>query len=145
MKIIIKQNMVSVQILMRLKGLLKKYKLPDEGNSMTIMPKEDIYRHGDLLLKRVEAIPADATQLNTLTLAEGEATGHHHTFTKGSVVLHAPANVTDDVQKYIEVKTKSAELTHQEHSKIDVGQGVYALSIEREYSPVDKVIRTVLD
>ena len=67
---------------MRLKGLLKKYKLPDEGNSMTIMPKEDIYRHGDLLLKRVEAIPADATQLNTLTLAEGEATGHHHTLQK---------------------------------------------------------------
>jgi len=102
-------------------------------------------RHGDLLLKRVDVIPKDAKLINTLTLAEGEATGHHHTFTAGQVEISAPANVTEDVAKYIEVKSKSAELTHQEHAKINVGQGMWKLSIEREYNPTDKVVRQVLD
>lgn len=108
-----------------------------------IMP--EIYRHGDLLLTRVDSIPKNAVPLNSLTLAEGEVTGHHHTFTSGSVQLFAPALVTEDVQKYIEVKTKEASLTHQEHKKIDVPQGQYKMTVEREYSPVDKVIRQVLD
>jgi len=105
----------------------------------------DIYRHGDLLLRRVESIPTDAQKLDSLTLAEGEATGHHHTFTAGQVQLYAPAHLTDDVAKYIEVKTKKASLTHQEHKQIDVPQGMWQLSIEREYSPVDRVVRQVLD
>lgn len=106
---------------------------------------EKFLRHGDLLLTRVDSIPKDAKELPTLTLAEGEATGHHHTFSSGQVQLYAPSQVTEDVAKYIEVKTKEASLTHQEHKEIKVAQGTYKLSIEREYNPTDKVIRQVLD
>jgi len=106
----------------------------------------EIIRHGDLLLRKLEGgVPKSATALNTLTLAEGEATGHHHTITSGQAVIYAPASVTESVQKYIEVKSKKAELTHQEHKPVNLSQGVYGLSIEREYNPTDKVIRQVLD
>jgi hypothetical protein len=105
----------------------------------------EIIRHGDLLLRKIDSIPKTAEVLNTLTLAEGEATGHHHTITSGQALIYAPAQVTDDIQKYVEVKTKTASLTHQEHKPVELSQGVYALSVEREYSPTDKVIRNVLD
>jgi hypothetical protein len=105
----------------------------------------EIIRHGDLLLMKVDSVPKDASVLNTLTLAEGEATGHHHTITSGQALIYAPATVTDDVAKYIEVKSKTAELTHQEHKPVELTQGAYKLSIEREYNPTDKVIRKVLD
>lgn len=105
-----------------------------------------IYRHGDLLIKTVTAIPAGAKSGASKTLAEGEVTGHHHTFTKGSVVVYdAPAKNAENAVKYFEVKSKSASLTHQEHKKLDLPQGTYSLAIEREYNPTDKVIRQVLD
>lgn len=103
------------------------------------------FRHGDLLLKPVDSIPTDAIKLGTHTLAEGEATGHHHTLTSGQVLVFAPATVTDDVAKYVEVQSPEAVLTHQEHGPITLPEGQYEMSIEREYSPLDKVIRQVLD
>lgn len=110
---------------------------------ITIMP--EIIRHGDLLLRKIDAVPKTAKELNTMTLAEGEATGHHHTITSGQAQIFAPVQITDDVAKYIEVQSKKAELTHQEHKPVELSQGVYKLSIEREYNPTDKVIRKVLD
>ncbi len=107
----------------------------------------DIYRHGDLLARQVpNKIPAGATELPTQTLAEGEVTGHHHTFTSGQVVVFdAPANAGEGVVKYFQVKSKEATLNHQEHGPMTFPQGTYELSIEREYNPTDKVIRRVLD
>ena len=106
----------------------------------------DIYRHGDLIANPVSAIPKGAVAEATRTLAEGEATGHHHTFTKGTVQVYtAPAKSGNGVVKYFEVKSKEATLNHQEHGPMTIKQGVYSLGIEREYSPVDKVIRQVLD
>ena len=105
----------------------------------------ELIRHGDLLLTKIDSIPKNAEAVNTLTLAEGEATGHHHTITSGQCQIYAPAQVTEDVQKYIEVISKKASLTHQEHAAVNLTQGVYKLSIEREYNPTDKVIRKVLD
>jgi hypothetical protein len=106
----------------------------------------DIYRHGDLLAEEVSAIPADAIETPSQTLAEGEVTGHHHTFVSGDVlVFNAPANSGEGVVKYFQIKSKEATLTHQEHGPMTMPQGTYALSIEREYNPTDKVVRQVLD
>jgi hypothetical protein len=43
-----------------------------------------LYRHGDLLVKDVEAIPDDARLAHHLVLAEGELTGHRLTCISGS-------------------------------------------------------------
>lgn len=106
----------------------------------------DIYRHGDLLAKPVPAIPKGAVATPSLTLAEGEVTGHHHTFVKGQVeVFDAPASKGSEVVKYFTVKSKEATLTHAEHGPMTIKQGTYSLGIEREYNPTDKVVRQVLD
>lgn len=104
------------------------------------------YRHGDLLAKPVTAIPKGAVATPSKTLAEGEVTGHHHTFSKGTVeVYDAPTSSGSEIVKYFEVKSKEATLNHQEHGPMNIKQGVYSLGIEREYNPTDKVIRQVLD
>ena len=49
---------------------------------MIIVEKDQIVRQGDVLLVPVEEIPEDAelvSQGSELTIAYGEATGHHHT------------------------------------------------------------------
>jgi len=115
-----------------------------EGYKITVM--ENFYRHGDLMCRSNATIPKGAKASATSTLAEGEVTGHHHTFVSGTVqVYDAPAVTSEGIVKYFEVKSKEAVLDHQEHGKMTLPQGTYALSIEREYSPVDKVIRQVLD
>lgn len=104
----------------------------------------NIYRHGDVLLTQIDAIPKGAKKSASKTLALGEVTGHHHSFTSGTVQLYEPTTAKDGV-KFVKVESKSASLTHQEHLKLDIPQGQYKMSIEREYNPMDKVIRQVMD
>ena len=106
---------------------------------------DNIYRHGDVLIKEIDSIPKSAKKIAGATLAEGEVTGHHHTITSGTVQLYAPSTVTKDAVKYVKVTSKTAELTHQEHKPISLPQGTYAVTGEREYNPMDKVIRQVMD
>jgi len=106
----------------------------------------NIYRHGDLLIQEISTLPKGAKRSASKTLAEGEVTGHHHTFTKGDVVLYTPSTLRDgEPVKYFEVKSSEASLTHQEHKEIKLPEGTYQLNIEREYNPMDKVIRQVMD
>ena len=104
-----------------------------------------IFRHGDVLLTSIDAIPKGAKKSASKTLAEGEVTGHHHTFTKGGVTLYTPSTRSGDALKYVHVTSKTASLTHQEHKKLEIPQGQYKMTIEREYNPMDKVIRQVMD
>ena len=83
------------------------------------------YRQGDILLIKTTAIPAEATPVkprmgNRLVVAEGEATGHHHSFAAGSCALleHGP-------DLYLDVPEGGAALEHQEHDTILVDAGVY--------------------
>ena len=58
-----------------------------------------IFRHGDLLLKSIDTLPDGLNNLKTRTLAEGEATGHKHTFSNGMVqILQHP----ETKQKYLQ-------------------------------------------
>ncbi len=113
--------------------------------------KHKIFRHGDVDGREIESIPSTAKLLDTKTVAYGEVTGHHHTFT-GQVLVYQPIEgqtIKIDgedipVQKYIEVKEDST-LIHQEHNQILVQKGVYAILQEREWNPFEQQIRNVLD
>lgn len=112
---------------------------------ITIMDENRIFRHGDVTLRKIDAIPKGLKKEAGSTLALGEVTGHHHTFSKGSVQLFTPTTRDTDAVKYVDVTSKTASLSHQEHKKIDVPQGQYKMTLEREYNPMDKVIRQVMD
>ena len=87
-----------------------------------------LYRQGDVLLVRVDEYPKEAKKLDTLTVALGEVTGHHHTFKRGVEVME----VNGDMWVVAE---EEAELEHQEHSTIIVDPGIYKVRIQREYEP----------
>src|SRR4051794_35634391 len=98
-----------------------------------------MYRHGDVILMKVETIPADATRRPTSILARGEATGHSHRIADGS-----SASVFDHAGVgYLDVKADRATLVHAEHAAIELPRGVYRFWQQREYPP--KEIRRIGD
>ncbi len=103
----------------------------------------NIYRQGDVLIKKVDAIPADAKKVDwkkegRVILAYGEVTGHCHALGLNFASMFK----TDAGQRFINVK-KGAELAHEEHATIKPVPGVYEVIQQREYTP--EAIRNVAD
>jgi hypothetical protein len=101
-----------------------------------------MYRQGDVLLKKVRAIPTSAARQEVkdrIVLAYGEVTGHAH-------AIHDIDSVDVFVGKngelYLSVKGDVA-LRHEEHAAIALPPGNYERVIQREYSPEE--IRNVMD
>ena len=97
-----------------------------------------MYQQGDVLLKKV--LQVKGKRLNHLTLAVGEATGHHHTITEGEATLYEENGVL-----YLHVESEKATLTHQEHKSIEIPQGDYQIGIVKEYDHFLEESRRVSD
>jgi len=101
------------------------------------MNKPNIYRQGDVLLVPINEIPKTAKPANAkhrrLILAEGEATGHHHSILESDNV--ALLEIPNQKELFLLVKEGDALLEHQEHAKITVSPGTYRVVIQREYDP----------
>jgi hypothetical protein len=100
-----------------------------------------MYRHGDVIIMSIKAIPTDASRRPSAILARGEATGHSHR-------MADPASVElyDDAEAgvgYLVVHGESAMLVHDEHAPIKLPTGSYRFWQQREYSP--KEIRRIVD
>lgn len=111
----------------------------------------DFFRHGDVDGRRIDKLPEKVRKLPTKTVMYGEATGHHHTFS-GQVVVYEPTEPTfihigndkSQVLKYVHVK-EQATITHQEHPARDIMPGIYAITKEREFDPLEQQIRPTMD
>ena len=90
-----------------------------------------LWRHGDVLIARVEAIPTSARQLPTTVLAHGEVTGHSHRVERPET---AQVFRSGDFL-YLSVTAEMAALVHEEHSRIELPRGVYKVWQQREYTP----------
>lgn len=98
-----------------------------------------LYRHGDVLVQRVQTLPQQAHTRPGATLARGEVTGHSHRFRDpGAVQMYQHG-----ADSFIEVLTPSADLIHEEHHTITLPRGTYKFWMQREYSP--EAIRRVID
>lgn len=102
-----------------------------------------IYRQGDVLLKKVESVPADAKEMDwtkegRVVLAYGEVTGHAHAIN----LNYATMLKTEAGQRFLNIK-KGAKLTHEEHATITPEVGSYEVIQQREYTP--QAIRNVAD
>ena len=95
------------------------------------------YRQGDVWIELIDDSSAILDQSKKqVTLALGEATGHHHT-------LHCDKPIRFDAGlTCVELKTPG-RLTHQEHATIVLPPGRYRVLRQREYSP--EAIRNVAD
>ena len=113
--------------------------------------KPVIIRQGDVLLRRVgdvDAVPAKARKVKRddagrVVLALGESTGHAHALLDREVDLYEVGTTADAVERFLRVNTKAATLVHDEHTALTIPQGVYAVTIQREYAP--EISRMVMD
>jgi hypothetical protein len=96
------------------------------------------YRHGDVMIERVEALPEQRRKLQHTVLAHGEVTGHCHRIKEpGAAVLYESTG-----ELFLDIASVSATVTHEEHQPISLPQGFYRVWRQREYSPQEiRIIR----
>lgn len=97
-----------------------------------------VYRQGDVLIMRVDSIPAEAQPAPDLILAHGEVTGHKHQILDAKRVKRYVA----ERLQYLAVKAK-VQVQHEEHSPITLPPGEYVVMIQQEYTP--GALRAVMD
>ncbi len=90
-----------------------------------------LYRHGDVLISLVAALPTGAQKREGVTLAHGEVTGHSHRIrrTKDAQLWQSGSEM------FLEITGNSATLIHEEHKAIELPKGVYRVWKQREYRP----------
>lgn len=101
-----------------------------------------IYRHGDVLIVKVDSIPEGLQKKDNLVLLEGEASGHFHTLSKGEVWTTIPTKDNNYLLGYFKTE-EGALLTHQEHQAIEIPAGIYKFYSQREYDEQEE--RRVID
>lgn len=101
------------------------------------------YRHGDVLLSRVETPEGESVQHNgSYILAFGEVTGHKHVLrVKNPENLKVYKNGQTLYLMLMEVGT----VTHEEHSLIEILPGTYKMDFEREYDYALESMRQSID
>lgn len=107
------------------------------------------HRHGDVMLIPVDSKLEKEIRATTgkyqkeLTIALGEATGHHHTLypqdKKARVRL-----IEVDGRRFIDVGAEYF-LRHQEHDEQIITPGVYEITMEIEYDPFERIMKKVID
>lgn len=106
-----------------------------------------MYRQGDILIRRVEKVPAKAEVVarkrgERVIVAEGEVTGHHHAIADAGVEQYRVPGDTD--AQFLRVLAEAGvNLTHDEHNTITLPEGTYEVLGQREYTPEE--IRRVAD
>ncbi len=99
-----------------------------------------IYRQGDVLIRRIKAVPqTTANKRESGILAFGEVTGHCHKVE--SLDQAEVLEVGNDL--YLRVSDEGVRIVHDEHSPITLPAGNYEITIQKEYSPAE--IRNVAD
>jgi hypothetical protein len=94
--------------------------------------RSDIYRQGDVLLRRIDRLPENALPVkweDRVVLAYGEVTGHAH-----AISTQYAQMFTSKGDRFLETKT-GAKLIHEEHSAIQLPAGLYKVIQQREYVP----------
>ena len=101
--------------------------------------KPKLFRHGDLLIRKVSSIPKTAILTSTNIIAEGEKIGHNHEL-KGSQQVFE----TLDEQLYFEAK-QDVILKHPDHNTLEIPKGHYIVEHQRRYDPFEDTQEEVVD
>ena len=101
--------------------------------------KPKLFRHGDLLIRKVSSIPKTAILTSTNIIAEGELTGHNHQIVGSHQVFE-----TLDKQLYLEAK-QDVILKHEDHNTLTLPSGCYIIESQRKYDPFEDVEEKVVD
>lgn len=114
---------------------MTKPMMTKQGNSRRSNEVNEQYRQGDVFVRRIQSIPAEARpsqrDQNRVILAYGEVTGHAHQIATpdavGAVLLTVAESAT-----FLRL-SKKAQLVHEEHAAIDLPAGEYEVILQREF------------
>ena len=101
--------------------------------------KPKLFRHGDLLIRKVSSIPKTAILTSTNIIAEGEITGHNHQIVGSHQVFE-----TLDKQLYFQAEDHVL-IKHPDHNTLDIPAGQYIIEHQRRYNPFEDVKEKVVD
>jgi len=102
-----------------------------------------MYRQGDVLFKKVAAVPKGGKRRASGHILEGEATGHIHRIAEADLDSADVLEIGEG-QLYLSVSAEGGiSIVHQEHHAITLPKGDYEVVRQREYSPEE--IRNVAD
>lgn len=93
-------------------------------------------RQGDIMLEKIEKLPAGAKRCKEKDLVVGSSTGHKHAL-KGKAEKYKLGE-----RIFVKIIGK-ASLIHDEHKEIELSGGIYELIRQREFDPIEN--RTVQD
>ena len=97
-----------------------------------------MWRHGDVMIAAVEAIPSEAKRGQSVVLAYGKITGHSHRIEKPE-----KAEVWEyRGERFLKILAPT-RVIHEEHRPISLEPGIYRVWQQREYTP--EAIRRVMD
>ena len=94
-------------------------------------PIGTLYRHGDVLIKRVANLPTGSQKRPGNILAHGEVTGHSHRIRQAEAMQLWERNNT----MFLQVIGEKATLVHEEHRPLELTKGIYQVWRQREYRP----------
>jgi hypothetical protein len=112
------------------------------------MQQPKIIRQGDVLLSRVEALPAGATDITPaegrVVLAYGEVTGHAHAVYDRVIEGKPTVKMwSAGAERFLQVMV-AVPLKHEEHSHPTLPPGIYKLPQQVDMT-ADKLPRRVAD
>jgi hypothetical protein len=105
-----------------------------------------LYAQGDTLLEQLDDAPISGRRIESstqgpVTVAEGEATGHHHRVI-GQVTMYRDDALACDVPSglyiaHLKISGAGARLQHEEHAPIALEKGTYRVRRQRQLEPND--------
>lgn len=106
-----------------------------------------IHRHGEVILKEIDAIPEGAQVIETsksIIVGHSES-GHHHVLTSPMPIVMLGFND----KTYLQVE-QDAKLLHQKsgdetHGTQIIARGFYERTIKESFSYAQKIMRRVVD
>ena len=108
------------------------------------MPR--LFAQGDILIERVDSGPVTGRVVQSavdgpVTVAEGEATGHHHRVF-GCLTLYRDDALAREIPSrlyvgHLRIDSPTARLEHEEHAPITLPQGTYRIRRQRHLEPAD--------
>lgn len=105
---------------------------------------QDIFRQGDVVIRRINKLPRGLKKKSNTILAYGEITGHNHALDIDVKDLNFNILVDKSGKIYFQ-NDKPINLNHQEHKQITIEKGSFEVIIERERDPFLQNIRQVID
>ena len=102
------------------------------------------FQQGDVLGYRIKTLPSGAKKVTTkngrIILAEGEATGHHHSIAATPEIELFEENGT----LYLRAE-EDCTVIHQEHNPVGIKEGIFEIGTVLEYDHFAEEARKVFD